>query len=135
MSNRRKPRHHTDPRRIPGQIVDATDDPHARGSVVVDARHAILLDDMSVSTIDPDHGARGQESAIAMQLNGRINQTTDRASVLFVFGTDGAAAIITELMALFGRSGVDHEALFADIGQRLAKLGEEGNLSDHGDTP
>jgi hypothetical protein len=118
----------TDPRRIPGDIV-GPGGPHDIGGVVLDARNAVLLSDVSVSTLDPDGGGRGQ-SAIAMVLKGRINQTTDQAKVLFIFGTDGAAAIITELIALLGRAtAVDGSQLLADIIERMTELRSDGNLS------
>jgi len=118
-----------DPRKIPGAMV-GPGGPHDRGGVVLDARHAVLLETVDVSTLDPERGGRGQ-AALAMLLGGRINQTKDRASVLFIFGTDGAAAIISELIAVMGRaSGPEFVAEFiADLGGRLDKLREDGNLS------
>ena len=131
MSNRRKPVHSSDPRRLPGDIA-GPGGPHDVGGVIVDTRRAILLEECVVSTVD-ELGARGQQSALAMLLSGRINQTQDRARVLFLFGTDGAAAIITELMALFGRAGVDTEQLMADVDERLERLGADGNMSQEPD--
>jgi hypothetical protein len=116
----------TDPRKIPGTMA-GPGGPHDRSGVILDARNAVLLQTCDVSTVDPE-SARGQ-AAIAMVLGGRINQTKDRASVLFIFGTDGAAAILTELLALLGRStGVDPAELLADITDRMDKLRDEGNL-------
>jgi hypothetical protein len=126
MSNRRKPVHSSDPRQLPGDIV-GPGGPHDKGGAIVDTRRAILLDECVVSTVD-ELGARGQQSALAMMLSGRINQTQDRARVLFLFGTDGAAAIITELMGLCGRAGVDTEQLMADVEERFNRLGTDGNL-------
>jgi hypothetical protein len=118
-----------DPRRIRGDMA-GPGGPHDRGGVVLDTRHAVLLKTVDVSTLDPDDpGTRGQ-SAIALVLGGRINQTQDQASVLFLFGTDGAASIITELIALLGRAtGIDADQLMTDLLDRAAKLREEGNLS------
>src|SRR5882672_11011403 len=92
----------TDPRRIPGSMA-GPGGPHDHSGVVLDARNAVILETVDVSTVDPDRGGRGQ-SAVAMVLGGRINQTKDRATVLFIFGTDGAASIVTELIALYGRA-------------------------------
>lgn len=118
----------TDPRRIPGSM-SGPGGPHDIGGIVLDARHAVLLETVDVSTIDPDHGGRGQ-SAIALVLGGRINQTKDRASVLFLFGTDGAAAIITELVGLLGRAtGIDGGQLMADLLERAATMAADGELS------
>jgi len=103
--------------------------PHDVGGVVLDTSRAIILETVDVSTIDPDHGGRGQ-SGIALLLGGRINQTKDRARVLFLFDTDGAASIITELLALLGRAThIDPTELLDDVLGRMAKLREEGNLT------
>lgn len=121
----------SDPRSIPGGMA-GPGGPHDRGGVVLDARHAVLMDSVEVSTVDPDRGGRGQ-SALALVLGGRINQTRDRATVLFLFGTDGAAAIVTELIGVIGRaSGAAQAAQFvADVMQRMDALESDGNL-DHG---
>lgn len=125
MSNRIRS---SDPRRLPGDIA-GPGGPHDIGGVVLDASRAVLMDSVDVSTIDPDHGGRGQ-SALALLLGGRINQTKDRARVLFLFGTDGAAAIISELMGVIGRAaGPEVLAEFqADLIRRMAALQAEGNL-------
>lgn len=120
----------TDPRRIPG-TMSGPGGPHDVSGVVLDARNAVILETVDVSTVDPERGGRGQP-AIAMVLGGRINQTKDRASVLFVFGSDGAAAIITELVALAGRAGwSDADALLTDLAERMQKLRGDGNLEAH----
>ena len=117
----------TDPRRIPGAMA-GPGGPHDVGGVVLDARNAVILDSVDVSTIDPERGARGQH-AVALVLGGRINQTKERASVLFLFGTDGAASIVTELIGLYGRWTGSPEPFINDVMARLAKLREEGNLT------
>ena len=118
-----------DPRNIPGSM-SGPGGPHDIGGVVLDTRNAVLMETVSVSTIDPDRGARGQASAITLVLGGRINQTKERVSVLFIFGTDGAAAIITELVGLLGRSGnVDGPQLMADLLERAATMAAGGDLS------
>jgi hypothetical protein len=100
--------------------------PHDRGAVIVDARNAILMDSVGVSTVDSE-GGDPRPVAIVLELSGRINQTQDRASVLFIFGSDGAAAIITELLGLYGRGGLDAE-LLSDLTERLNTLAADGNL-------
>lgn len=106
--------------------------PHDISGVVFDASNGVLLESIYVATIDPDAGARGQKSLLAMQLCGRINQTINNVEVLFIFGTDGAAAIITELLGLLGRTGFDSEQFLHDIVERMIKLREEGNLTPKG---
>lgn len=117
----------TDPRKIPGGMA-GPGGPHDLGGVVLDARNAVLLETVDVSTLDPERGGRGQ-SALAMVLGGRINQTKTRASVLFLFGTDGAAAIVTELIAVYGRATGEADEFIADVMARLEKLSRDGNLS------
>ena len=117
----------TDPRKIPGSMA-GPGGPHDIGGVVLDARNAVILDTVDVSTIDPDRGGRGQ-SAIALILGGRINQTKTRASVLFILGTDGAASIVTELIAIYGRATGSPQPFIDDMMSRLRKLREEGNLT------
>jgi hypothetical protein len=101
--------------------------PHDIGGVVLDARNAVILETVDVSTIDSEHGGRGQ-SALAMVLGGRINQTRERVSVLFIFGSDGAAAVVTELMALYSRATGDADSFISDVKERMDKLIEDGNL-------
>lgn len=111
----------TDPRKIPGGIA-GPGGPHDRGGVVIDTRHAVLLETVDVSTLD-------EANAIAMSLGGRINRSKDRANVLFLFGTDGAAAIVTELIALMGRATGSPEPFVNDLKTRLDKLTSEGNMA------
>lgn len=117
----------TDPRKIPGSMA-GPGGPHERSGVVLDARNAILLETVDVSTVDPERGGRGQ-SAVALVLGGRINQTQDRVSVLFLFGSDGAASIVTELIALFGRATGSPQPFVNDVMDRIKKLGQEGNMT------
>jgi len=126
MSNRRKIKRTADPRNLGGKII-GPGGPHDQAGVVLDTRNAILLKECVVSTLDFEGS---DSSVIAMALSGRINRTQDHAEVMFLFGTDGAAAIITELMALLGRAtGVDPTALLEDIFERVSKLREDGNLT------
>lgn len=125
MSNKRRVRS-SDPRALKGSIA-GPGGPHDRGAVFLETTKAIILEGCTVSTLDSEDGS---PAAVAMMLNGRINRTQDKASVLFLFGTDGVAAIVTELMALLGRaSGVDHTAILEDIFERMSKLREEGNIT------
>ncbi len=117
----------TDPRKIPGSMA-GPGGPHDKGGVVLDARNAVILETVDVSTVDPERGGRGQ-SAVAMVLGGRINQTQDRARVLFLFGSDGAASIVTELIALFGRATGHPGPFIDDVMARVRKLSQEGNMT------
>jgi hypothetical protein len=111
-----------------GQIIgDGAD-------VLLDMERAVLLDGMEVCLVNSishvvDQTQRPSQESIrlAMRLDGRVNKSTDRASVLFILDEDGAAAIISELLALATRVGPEFaERLMA----RLETLKEEGHLSD-----
>lgn len=120
----------TDPRNLKGAIV-GDGGPHETGGVLLDTRNAILLNDVTVSTVDPEGGGRGKEY-FAMLLAGRINQTQDDAQVLFVMNTDGAAAVVTQLLALLVRARVNPGVLdqyVLDLRRRLDELADEGNLT------
>lgn len=97
----------SDPRVAGGGITDVAADPFAHGSVIVDTRNAVLMDAVEVSTIDTQVAGRSAGSALALVLSGRINKSQDRARILFLFGADGAAAIVTELLALGQRMSDD----------------------------
>jgi hypothetical protein len=118
---------HTDPRKIPGSMA-GPGGPHDLGGVILDARNAVILETVDVSTIDPDRGGRGQH-AVALVLGGRINQTKQRVSVLFILGTDGAASIVTELIGLYGRATGSPEPFINDVMGRIRTLREDGNLT------
>jgi len=116
----------TDPRGLLGDIA-GPGGPHDWGQNIVDATHAVLLDGATTSTLDPDDGG---DRAIALLLEGRINQREERARVLFLMGTDGAAAIITEVCALLGRAGgMDADGFLTELIARVGKLRADGNLS------
>jgi hypothetical protein len=119
----------TDPRNLRGDMA-GPGGPHDLGGVVLDARRALLLETIDVSTVELRSGRSGP-SGLAMLLGGRINRSQDRAQLLFLFGTDGAAAIITQLIALIGRaSGPEVQAEFvAEVMRRMAELDAGGNLT------
>lgn len=114
------PRPTTDPRTLPGDIAGPCG-PHDRNQAVVDATNAVLLDNCTVVVLE-------EVGALAMLLSGRVNRSTDRARVLYLMNTDGAAGIITQLLGLMGRTGVDTEAFLADLDTRMADLRAAGNL-------
>lgn len=101
MSRRRKSPT-TDPRKAGGSIA-GPGGPHDRHGVVISAKDAVLLDDTYVAAVETEHDGQAMPPAIALQLSGRINQTDERASVLFLLDTDGAAAVISELLGVASR--------------------------------
>lgn len=130
MSNRKRPwsgRMPTDPRRAGGDIA-GPGGPHDRDGVVLDTGSAVLLDYCEVATLALGrytHDGAEAEVDIGMVLAGRINKTQDQARVLFLFDTAGAAAIISELMAVATRHG---DTFARDLNARVEKLLAEGNL-------
>ena len=101
----------TDPRKLGGSFSGG-EDPFGEGNVLIDARHAILADHLDVCKIDPEQGARGHEGVYAVLVSGRINQSQDRARVMFFGDLDWLASLITEAHGVAERDG------------RLSALGE-----------
>jgi hypothetical protein len=131
MTRRKKTGHHRhgDPRKTGGDIA-GPGGPHDRNSVIIDTTHAVLLDASDVCLVETANGS----IAMAMLLEGRINKTQDRARNLYLLNGDGAAAIITELLALAHRIGPEFgEQLMGRIQHLLdtdAFTGETGD-TDH----
>jgi hypothetical protein len=118
VSGRGRP---TDPRGLGGSVA-GPGGPHDRRGVILDASHAVILDHAEVVALEDHPGT------VAMVLSGRVNRTEDRASVMFIFDTDGAAAITTELTALFARAGGELAARYeADMLARVEALVRDGN--------
>lgn len=113
----------TDPRDLRGSIA-GPGGPHDRHGVALDTTRAVLLDGVEVCAVEPAGGSPA--GMIALLLSGRVNQTRGRADVLYLFDVDGAAAIVTELLALAHR--MDARGLAGVIRQRLAQLDAEGGL-------
>ncbi|MFE7236118.1 hypothetical protein ACFVAF_37000 [Streptomyces sp. NPDC057596] len=89
-----------DPRKSGGDIA-GPGGPHDRNSVIVDTTNAVILDASTVTQVETLTGT----PALAMLLEGRINKTTERARNLYLMNEDGAAALVTELIALAHRIG------------------------------
>lgn len=130
MTRRKKTGHHTpgDPRKTGGNIA-GPGGPHDRNSVIIDTTNAVLLDHSDVCLME----TAGGSIVMAMLLEGRINKTEDRARNLYLLNGDGAAALVTELLALANRIGPEFSDRFeARIKQLLdtdAFTGEQGDPS------
>jgi len=120
-----QPTGNADPRRLGGTIT-GPGGPHDWGAVVLDMTDCVLLDSASVCLVDSVRDGRSNGQAIYMTMSGRVNKTDDRVQVGYTFGTDGAAALVTELLALADRAGPD---LLTDIVARLVALDRDGNAS------
>ena len=97
--------------------------------MVLETDRAVLFDDMTVCEVETGRGrALGVPPThmIAMVLAGRINKSPDRADVLFLFDLDGAAAIVTELLALAMR--MDETETTRLIATRLERLIQDDAL-------
>lgn len=107
-----------DPRRLGGDIAGPGGS-RDRGAVFLDTTDAVLLESTTVCTVDAvRQGALGGQM-IFMTLDGRVNKKTDRVRIGYLFGPDGAAALITELLALTDRFGAE---LLDDVTRRLTEL-------------
>lgn len=115
-----------DPRKSGGDIA-GPGGAHDRNSVVLDVTNAVLLDSTDVCLVETPAGTG---PFLAMLLEGRINKTPDRARNLYLLNEDGAAALVTELIALAHRIGPEFGARFTARLEHLAATdsftGQEG---------
>jgi hypothetical protein len=81
--------------------------------VLLDMRSAVLMEAIDVVLVDTK---TDDPVAMMMALRGRVNYADDRVEHAYLFGADGAAAIITEIAGLVGRAG----SLGAQHGERFA---------------
>ncbi|MET8080056.1 hypothetical protein [Streptomyces sp. NPDC005303] len=117
-----------DPRKTGGNIA-GPGGPHDRNSVIVDGTNAVLLDSTDVCLMETSGGS----VVLAMLLEGRINKTPERARNLYLMNEDGAAALVSELIAVAHRIGPEFgERLMARVTHLLdtdAFTGEQGDPS------
>ncbi len=117
-----------DPRKTGGDIA-GPGGPHDRNAVTIDTTDAVLLDHSDVCLME----TAGGSVVLAMLLEGRINKTTDRARNLYLLNEDGAAALVTELLALAHRIGPEFGHRFTARLQHLldtdAFTGQQGDPS------
>lgn len=101
--------------------------PGGSGDALLDARAAVLLDNVEVVLVDTK---QGETVSMMLTLAGRINYSDDRVTHAYLFGPDGAAGIVTELLGLAtraGAGGLPHGVSFAqgfqaDIKRRMGEL-------------
>jgi hypothetical protein len=102
--------------------------PHGRGDALLDARSAVLMDSIDVVLVDMK---RGDTLSMMLSLAGRINYADDRVTHAYIFGPDGAAGIVSQLVGLASRAAGAHgdpnaerfAAEFkADLEQRMAAM-------------
>ena len=83
-------------------IIDVAGDPHARGGALLDARAAVLMDELDVALMDTK--AETEPITMMMTIGGRINYAIDRVQHAYLFGPDGAAALVSQLIGLAQRA-------------------------------
>lgn len=89
--------------------------------MVIDSTNAVLLEAVTVCTVDTFREGDPAGEVFALQMSGRINRTPDRTEVLYLLNEDAAAALITELMACASRAG-RREDVMGLVAARMASL-------------
>lgn len=107
-----------DPRKLGGEMAGPGGS-RDRGAVALDLTDVVLLEHTEVCTVDMVRQGELGGQAMFMTLAGRINKKPDRVKVGYMFGPDGAAALVTELLALADRFGAE---LLDDLTRRLTDL-------------
>jgi hypothetical protein len=108
---------------LQGTMVDPIGDPNARGNVVIDARNAILMETVECCLVDADPREELKPERLCLTLGGRVNMRNERSQVLFMFDVDGAAAIVSQLVALGGRIGPAFQRRLMERAQELSAQG------------
>lgn len=116
------PKRFGDPRKLGGGIA-GPGGPFDEGENLIDTRNSVLLDSVDVAMVDNPSDGRQFASLL---LSGRVNRSPERTSVLYLFDADGAAAIVTELVALAGRKGGQYATDFQRFVEfRFAEMPKE----------
>lgn len=130
-----------DPRNAGGQMIDAGD-PHTRGQVMFDSRHAVLVESIETAVAHTTQGGEPGPDAVALSIHGRINRPPDDAiaakrpaepvSHLHFMSWDAAADLVVEIQSLAARDGFDLtsllEAKWAEAERKgLTRRATEGN--------
>jgi hypothetical protein len=94
--------------------------PHGRGDSVLDTRGSVLLEYNEVILVDTK---QDEAPVMALMLEGRVNYETRQVKQMYLFGTDGAAALVSQIVGLAGRAGGEFTAGFkADLDRRMEEL-------------
>lgn len=97
----------TDPRDLGGDVA-GPGGPHDVGQVVIDTRRAIIMD--GLTAVKVDNPSDGREF-VALLIEGKINQSPDRAKVMLLGDLDMLASLITEAHGLARRMGAADELM------------------------
>jgi hypothetical protein len=107
-----------DPRNLGGDLA-GPGGPFDRHAVVFDTSNAVLLGEMDAAVMH--NGSDGQDF-ITLLLQGRVNQSKDRARVLYIMDEDGAAALTTEIESLIVRAPEWRDRYEAARAERIRAL-------------
>lgn len=113
-----------DPRTLGGSMAGPGGS-RDRNAVLIDTTDCVLMENVDVTVVEKVRAGEMTGAATFMTLAGRVNRTDRHVQVGFLFGTDGAAAIITELLALADRAGAE---MLDDLTRRLAELSREKDV-------
>lgn len=112
---------HSDSAEHAGAVVGGS--PHGRGDALLDTRGAVLLDYNEVVLVDREPDKADVPPSVMLVMAGRVNFDTRRSQTAYLMGTDGAAAIATQLIGLAARAGGDYAANFhADFERRMQEM-------------
>lgn len=110
----------TDDPRHAGGNMSGPGGPYEQASVILDTRRSVLLATVDVAMVDNESDGRRFASLL---LAGRINRSTEKSKILYLFDADGAAAIVSQLVGLASRAGAPYSADFARLlGERMEQL-------------
>src|SRR4030042_440398 len=115
----------TDPSTL-GVAIAGPGDPHSIGEHVLDMSSSLIMESYEVSVVDKY--ARGKPAGldIFMIIGGRVNKTTRRAKVGVLLGPDGVAAIVSELLAIGQRAGMDASVAVGGVSGGVVWTGPAG---------
>lgn len=121
----------TDPRAAGGDLTSVGP---GKNQTIFNTERAVLLASVDVALVETYTEGESAGPALAMMLQGRINKTLDQARILYLLNEDGAAAIVSELVALASRIGPEFRNRLLD---RLQLLNREGATlpANEGDEP
>jgi hypothetical protein len=117
-----------DPRLLASGGIVGPDVGSGTGGVIIDAEHALLLQELVVAQVDP--GDNDPDTVVAaLALRGRVNHSDDIATITVAADPPRIAMLITQCYALAARGGWT-AALDAAVDQQVAALPDPEGTSD-----
>lgn len=87
-------------------VTTTSDDMHARDNALVDTRGAVLVDSWHTLVV---HAGRAGD-VVGLEVAGRVNKSTARATALYLVDATGAAKLAADLVSLAARHGATDPA-------------------------